>query len=50
MEDFFKIKTQKNKNIQPLILGARAFAHVAMKNVAFVIYITPMGTSIEKGV
>jgi hypothetical protein len=49
IEDFFKIKKQK-QNIQPLIFGARAFARGAKKNVAFVIYTTPMGSSIENGV
>jgi hypothetical protein len=46
MKDFFKIKKQnKNKNMQPLILGARAFVHAAKKNVAFTIYAIPMDTS-----
>jgi hypothetical protein len=40
----------KLKNIQPLILGARACARVIKKNITFVIYIAPMGSSIEKDV
>jgi hypothetical protein len=50
MEDFSKIKKEKEKYIQLLILGARAFACAAKKNVAFAIYATPMGTSTEKGI
>jgi hypothetical protein len=49
-EDFFKIRKIKTKNIQSLILGARAFTCAAKKNGAFAIYVVPMGTSIEKGV
>ena len=49
-EDFFKIKKEKEKYIQPLILGARAFAPATKKNVAFAIYATPMDTSTEIGV
>ena len=48
MEDFFKIK--KLKKIQPLFSGAGAFARTTKKNVAFVIYTTPIGASIEKGI
>ena len=43
-------KTKTKKFIQSLILGARAFARATKKNVPFIIYATPMGTSIEKGV
>jgi hypothetical protein len=42
-----KTKNKRKKYIQHLILGARAFARAAKKNVAFAIYTTPMGTSTE---
>jgi hypothetical protein len=45
-----KSKNKTIKYIQPLILGARAFAHAAKKNVAFAIYATPMDTSTEIGI
>jgi hypothetical protein len=41
---------QNKKNIQPLILEASVFTSATKKNVVFVIYATPMGTSTEKGV
>jgi hypothetical protein len=48
-KDFFK--TQKEKiYIQPFILGTRAFKRAAKQNGAFAIYVTPMVTSIDKGV
>jgi hypothetical protein len=43
-------ETKRRKKIQPLILGARAFACAAKKNVAFAIYTTSMGSSTEKDV
>ena len=50
-EDIFKIKfLKKIKNLQFLILGARAFVHTTKKNVAFVVYATPLDTSTEKDV
>jgi hypothetical protein len=42
--------TKRKKNIQHLILRARAFARAAKKNISFAIYATPMDTSTEKGV
>jgi hypothetical protein len=47
---FSKSKYKKKKNIHPLILGARTFARVVKKNIAFGIYGAPMDTSTEKGV
>jgi hypothetical protein len=44
-----KSKNKKKKYIQLLILGTRAFIRAAKKNIAFTIYATPMGTSIEIG-
>ena len=45
-----KSKNKKIKYIQPLILGARVFAHVTKKNVAFAIDATHMDTSTKIGV
>jgi hypothetical protein len=42
-----KSKNKKKKYIQPLILGAKAFTRATKKNIAFVIYATPMDTSTE---
>jgi hypothetical protein len=44
-----KSNNERKKNIQPLIFGAKVFARATKKNVAFTIYATPMGSSIEKG-
>jgi hypothetical protein len=50
-KEVFKINNKKIiKNIQPFILGARAFTHAARKNVTFAIYATLMGTSTKKSV
>jgi hypothetical protein len=43
-------KRKRKRNIQPLILGAKAFVHAAKKNVTFVIYTTPIGTSTKTGI
>jgi hypothetical protein len=45
-----KSKNKKKKYIQPLVLGAKAFVRAAEKNVAFVIYASPMGTSTKIGI
>jgi hypothetical protein len=45
-----KSKKEKKKYIQPHILGFRAFARAAKKNIAFAIYATLMSTSTETGV
>ena len=45
---FSKLNKKKTKSIQPLVLGARAFAREAKKNVAFAIYAISMDISTKK--